>query len=172
MQYLPPISAYINSDQKTNQIELFKCEAQIDNYMSTKIFRLSDLCFGLLKEKYKNTAFIVGNGDFIFFATKNAILIKSNTIDHIRIIGGNNTKLSNITSVAVNKTIKSVVLVNDHKNVLVFDLNSNGDIGPIRQLKIDKVVEAESIEINEDDNSIKIFDAGNSLISEFSFKKE
>jgi hypothetical protein len=168
-----PIKAYLISDKKTNDLAIINCEAQIDDYITTKIFKLSSLCFDLIKGKYQSTAFVVEDGSFLLFSIKNAILIKNNTSnDKIKIIGGPNTRINKVTSLAVSKSQKSIVVVDNHKNVLVFDQNTNGDIGPIKQFKIDKTISSELIEIDEDKQLIRIFDSSNSLIEEFSFKVE
>jgi hypothetical protein len=164
-----PINAYYQADQKANEILIVNCESQIDSYLKSKIFQLSKTCFNVIKEKYSNTAFVLDNGDFILVTLSKAILVKTTLDDKIRIIGGKQTKINNITSVAIGKNEKSIIVVNNHKNVLVFNQKINGDVGPIRQYVIDKVVSSESIQVDEDKKIINIFDSDKNLVAEFPF---
>jgi hypothetical protein len=166
-----PISAYFNVDQKTAEMIVANCAAQVDEYFQTKILQLSGTCFDALEKKYKNTAFVVDDGNFVLFNYKTALLIKnSNSGDKIKIIGGSNTKIGNITSLNVDSSLKHIVVVNDHKNVLLFEQKFNGDIGPFRQFKIDKEIKTESIEIDEDKKEIRILDSNQHIVDTFKFE--
>lgn len=168
-----PIKVYAQRDSKANETMLVNCELQINEYFKTKIFQLSDSCFNVIKGKYLNTAFMVDDGDFVLLTLKKAILIRnSNSTDKIKIIAGKNTKINNLTSLAVGKIKKNIVVVDNHKSVLVFDHKINGDVGPIVNYSIDKIQKSESIEIDEDRRVIKIFDADHGLVQEFALSSE
>lgn len=161
-----PINSYYGSDPQAKAIMEVRCESQIDKSLISKIFNLSPFCFDLIKEKYANTAFVIQNGDLVLFTVKNAIVIKS-LKSSITMIGGNQTKINNITSVSSDKDSKNIIIVNNHKDVLVFNQKINGNIGPIYQYKIDKTIDAESIEVDQDQNLIKIFGRDKNLIQQF-----
>lgn len=169
-----PTKAYLNLDKKTNEIITIGCEAQLNQSLSSKILRINSTCFDLIKEKYQNTAFVVSDGGLVLFTLKNAIIIKelNSKDDKIKIISGKNTYITNLTSVAIDKGSKNIVIVNDHKSVLIFNQKINGDVGPIKQFSISKVVVSEHIEIDEDNHIIKIFDINKELIEEFYFNAE
>ena len=164
------LSAYIKQDKMSKILNIDICEEHVLAFSSQKVFNLSTDCFSLLKEKYNNTARVISKtGDLVIISEGKLLLIErpSNSYSKVDVLGGSHSKITNVTSFSLSD--RNIIIVNDHKTVLVFPKDIAGDILPVSIFQLQTDFISESIEIV--DNVIKIF-AADGIVQDFTIQQK